>query len=650
MVVPRCMKPIFQQRVRSMILPAGLTVVLLALAVLQYRWSGQVSEAEATRMKARLDSSAMAFRQDLSRELALVCRPFRNDLESDRAGVLASYAEAYRSWKQGTTHVNLIANVYLVYKSGQGPVRMWRLDPARGAFKPDQGPNPLGQLPELLAGVLREPSPVGMIRGTRPGQDYGQEAGLPPPDQRAARGQRSPSQGLRRNPFGEPWGIVQAIPALVHPILSNTSEESGRPPGPHLFGFVIVQLAPEILSQQVFAELAERHFGAGMDYQVAVLGVNGAPAYSSDPSFEHPETADAKLDLFGSPPGPNPPSGGGFWFGGFGFGRPQSGGPPPERGAGEFSLRRLDPIRYSAADRNWQLVVRHRRGSLASVVAASRRRNLALSFGVLLVLAATMAMVVVASQRAHRLAQLQMEFVAGVSHELRTPLSVIASAADNITDGVVADPRQLARYGAVIKKHARQLNQLIEHVMLFAATRQNRLSYALQAVPVEQVIAAALAGTEELINSSEVRVEPSIQPGLPPVMGDLSALSHCLQNLITNGIKYGGEDRWLAVRATAAEESGNPGCVRITVEDHGAGIARSELREIFQPFYRGADATAAQIHGTGLGLPLARSVAEAMGGRLSVVSELGKGSSFTIHLRVAEQPATERTAAAANVS
>src|SRR5205823_4635023 len=122
-----------------------------------------------------------------------------------------------------------------------------------------------------------------------------------------------------------------------------------------------------------------------------------------------------------------------------------------------FGPVRLDAIHYSPDEPDWQVIARHRKGSVEAAVAGLRRRNLAVSFGILLVLAATMGLVVVTSQRARRLAQLQMDFVAGVSHELRTPLAVIASAADNITDGIVVNQHQLARYGSVTRNQAQHL-------------------------------------------------------------------------------------------------------------------------------------------------------------------------------------------------
>ena len=93
--------------------------------------------------------------------------------------------------------------------------------------------------------------------------------------------------------------------------------------------------------------------------------------------------------------------------------------------------------------------------------------------------------------------------------------------------------------------------------------------------------------------------------------------------------------------------------ILITVEDRGIGIAREELRKVFDAFYRSPEVVSAQIRGTGLGLSLARSIAESMGGRLTVTSERGKGSKFVLHLPVATEPATQplsQTARAADRS
>jgi two-component system phosphate regulon sensor histidine kinase PhoR len=113
------------------------------------------------------------------------------------------------------------------------------------------------------------------------------------------------------------------------------------------------------------------------------------------------------------------------------------------------------------------------------------------------------------------------------------------------------------------------------------------------------------------------------------------AVQGCLENLITNAVKYCGSDRRILISASLGESDDHGPEVGISVEDHGMGIASSELKQIFEPFYRSPEATAAQIHGTGLGLSLAKHLAEAMGGRLSVASEIGVGSFFTLHLQLA---------------
>jgi signal transduction histidine kinase len=135
-----------------------------------------------------------------------------------------------------------------------------------------------------------------------------------------------------------------------------------------------------------------------------------------------------------------------------------------------------------------------------------------------------------------------------------------------------------------------------------------------------------------MIRQAGFKLETVIEPELPAVRGDRLAIAQCLQNLIINAVKYGGEQRWIRVEAKLAP--GGPDEVRILVSDRGMGIKQSEVEQIFEPFYRSTSVHEVQIHGTGLGLPLARSIAEAMNGRLSVQSDPGRGSTFTLHLPV----------------
>ncbi len=236
-----------------------------------------------------------------------------------------------------------------------------------------------------------------------------------------------------------------------------------------------------------------------------------------------------------------------------------------------------------------------------------------------------------------QLADLQMEFVASVSHELRTPLAVIRSAADNLADGVIRDREAMRKYGAILQHQSRNMAELVDQILLFASTEDRTNRYVIHPVPVNKIIETVVANTETLVRVAGFQLDAAADPDLPRVMGDLGGISQCLQNLIGNAVKYGGDDRKVTLRATLSPlNHGSRQELRISVADRGIGIDSSEIGFIFDPFYRSPRVQAAQIHGTGLGLPLAKRIAESMGGRLTVVSQLAAGSTFTLHLQLAK--------------
>lgn len=236
-----------------------------------------------------------------------------------------------------------------------------------------------------------------------------------------------------------------------------------------------------------------------------------------------------------------------------------------------------------------------------------------------------------------QLAKLQMEFVASVSHELRTPLAVLNSAADNIADGLIEGKSTLKRYGAVLQHQSRNMSRLVDEILLFASTEDGTQRYVLQPLLLSPIIDSIVKATEGVLKDSGFVLDLTMEPDLPFVLGDVSGISQCLQNLISNAIKYGGEDRRIILHAFEAggeQRLGREVC--ISIMDRGIGIDSSELERIFEPFYRSPQVSAAQVHGTGLGLSLAKRIADSMGGRISVSSEISVGSTFILHLQVAK--------------
>jgi signal transduction histidine kinase len=277
--------------------------------------------------------------------------------------------------------------------------------------------------------------------------------------------------------------------------------------------------------------------------------------------------------------------------------------------------------------------------TVRALLGASRIRLLtALGLGLLLGSVALWGFQKLRVRSAVQLAKLQMDFVASVSHELRTPIAAILSAAENLRDGLVTKRDDIIQHTTVITDQAAQLTNLVEQVLSFASTAESNQLHPLGNLRIDEVIDDALRSTTSLLQEAGFTLERQIQSGLPPVVGEFSVLSHCLQNLIANAVKYSSGNRWVRVSAGMDERSHQ---IQIRVHDHGMGIHDSDLPHIFEPFYRSPEVVTARIKGTGLGLSIAKRSAEAFGGTLAVSSQVGVGTVFTVSLPAAGQELAE---------
>jgi signal transduction histidine kinase len=253
-----------------------------------------------------------------------------------------------------------------------------------------------------------------------------------------------------------------------------------------------------------------------------------------------------------------------------------------------------------------------------------------MSFGLLGLLGTGILLIFVSAQRARTLAQRQIDFVSSVSHEFRTPLAVIYSASENLADGVAKEQSQVSRYGAMIKGEGKKLSGMVEQILEFAGANSGKRKYNFREADPGEIVKNALDECLPMLREKHFDVETDIPDDLPSVVADREALSGAVQNLLQNSAKYSNGNKWLRL---SAENSG--GRVKISVEDRGIGISRSDMRQIFQPFFRSKTVVDSQIHGSGLGLSLVKQIAEAHGGKVFAESEAGKGSKFTIDIAAA---------------
>jgi signal transduction histidine kinase len=199
---------------------------------------------------------------------------------------------------------------------------------------------------------------------------------------------------------------------------------------------------------------------------------------------------------------------------------------------------------------------------------------------------------------------------------------------------VARNPEQVEKYGTLIQEQSERLGAMVEEVLLFARSEAEKLVRQREPVAIENVIEQSIQSSRIATEGQNLSIERSIPENLPLVMADESALTHAVQNLLDNAVKYGTEGSgWIGISAAVADD----GAVEIRVADRGPGIPAEEARDIFDPFFRGRRAIDDQIHGTGLGLNIVKKIVEAHGGTVRVESKPMQGTAFIVKLPAAPE-------------
>lgn len=578
-------------------LMAALAGVLLLLAALQYAWIGEMSEADRGRLSRGLGVVTEQYRRDFNRELDNLADSFRMEpdaLEQEDWGFLA---EDYYRWMDSGPVGLRIDSIYILRSEQGTALPALKLDPHSGRFEETDAPPDIHGYSDL--------------RGGRPPGRFGGG----PRDQRTTL-----------------WAFLPDGPALTTALITRDPRGRGRGEW-SITGQIVIRLNREAILQILLPDIESRLISATGDqpYQLAVIENSVEPrllytnsqgtladfrnserlaplVYSLEELFARAAARRSRLGGLESPDGEL----------------------PPERDLEDRGFAPRSTVSSLPDAPSWTLAARLSGGSVDDVVSSLRTRNLGISIGILLLLSAGMGLALVSARRAERLAQLQMDFVAGVSHELRTPIAVIRQAADNLAEGVVSSPEQTREYGKLMRAEGRRLTNMVEQTLQFASSRSAKQRYSIETLSPATLVEQAVADVRSEMMEANVDWRSHLEDNLPAVKGDSAAVKQCLRNLLSNAVKYGGLEKKITLSAAVDGRF-----VRFDVADSGMGISPDDLPHIFDPFYRGRQAVDAQIQGSGLGLSLAREAAEASGGTLEATSQLGAGSTFTLRLPIA---------------
>ena len=245
--------------------------------------------------------------------------------------------------------------------------------------------------------------------------------------------------------------------------------------------------------------------------------------------------------------------------------------------------------------------------------------------------------------RIERLEHVRQEFLSNVSHELRTPLTAILAFIETLEAGAIDDKEASHRFLSIIRRNSTRMQNLIDDILELSAIEAGNVQVKAELVELAPIVNDVIGSLATKAAAEGVTVSNAV-PRAAMVFADARRLEQMLTNLVENAIKFnraGGQVTISSESGSAASERGSgggrPSAVirqtdRIIVADTGEGIPAQHLERLFERFYRVDRARSREMGGTGLGLAIVKHLARAHGGEVSVTSEVGTGSTFTIEL------------------
>ena len=245
--------------------------------------------------------------------------------------------------------------------------------------------------------------------------------------------------------------------------------------------------------------------------------------------------------------------------------------------------------------------------------------------------------------------RMRADFVANASHELRTPLAAVLGFIETLQGPARDDAEARDQFLEIMLKQANRMTRLIDDLLSLSRIELREHTRPTDIVDVADVIHATVELFDRQAKERRTTVTVSIAPDVPAIAGDAGELGQVFHNLLGNAIKYGGDDGKVEIIVTLSDTrppsmQGRGGCMRIDVKDSGEGIPREHLPRLTERFYRIDTARSRQLGGTGLGLAIVKHIINRHRGAMTIDSEIGKGSVFTVFLPPANQSVAIRAA------
>jgi len=255
--------------------------------------------------------------------------------------------------------------------------------------------------------------------------------------------------------------------------------------------------------------------------------------------------------------------------------------------------------------------------------------------------------------RTEHLEQVRQEFLSNVSHELRTPLTAILAFIETLEAGAIDDKEASHRFLSIIRRNATRMHELIDDILELSAIEAGNVQVKVESVELKPIVNDVIASLANKAAAQKVTVVNAV-PYEAMVHADARRLEQMLTNLVENAIKFNRTGGSVTIKFDGADRTGLGSSPRVSkgseirahetqedealvrdkmiVEDTGEGIPAQHLERLFERFYRVDRARSRELGGIGLGLAIVKHLARAHGGEVTVTSELGKGSTFTIEL------------------